>query len=60
VGESERGQLRALAEQLFASELGYEMRMEIASQMCGLLEGDGTWVDWLPPPISVLANTKTA
>jgi hypothetical protein len=61
VGESERGQLRALAEQLFASELGYEKRLEIAVQMCGLLDGSETSrVDWIPPPVRVLADAEIA
>ena len=37
VSESELGQLKTLAEQLFASELGYEKRIEIVAQMCGLV-----------------------
>ena len=61
VNESERWQLRVLAEQLFAPELSYEMRLEIAVQMRGLLDGSlATQIDWIPPPVSVLANTETA
>ena len=60
VSESERGQLMALAEQLFTPELSFEMRLEIAVQMRGLLEGDGTQVDWIPPPVSVLADAEIA
>jgi hypothetical protein len=60
VGENERGQLRALAEQLFTPELSFEMRLEIAAQMCGLLDGSqATRVDWIPPPIPVLADIET-
>jgi integrase/recombinase XerD len=59
VGENERGQLLALAERLFTPELSYEMRLEIAVQMCGLLDGGETSrVDWIPPP--VLANAEIA
>jgi len=61
VGESERSQLRVLAEQLFIPELSFEMRLEIAAQMCGLLVGSQeTQVDWIPPPVPVLANAETA
>lgn len=60
VGESERGQLRALAEQLFIPELSYEMRLEIAVQMRALLERDGTRVDWIPPLVRFLADAEIA
>lgn len=60
VSESERGQLRALAEQLFAPELGYEKRLAIAVQMRALLERDGNRVDWIPPPVRVLADAEIA
>jgi hypothetical protein len=61
LSESERGMLRVLAEQLFVPELGYEKRVEIAVQMCDLLGGsDGVQMDWIPPPVPVLANTETA
>jgi integrase/recombinase XerD len=57
VSETERGQLRILAEQLFAPELGYEQRQEIAAQMCGLLDGgEAIRVGWIPPP--VMANAE--
>ncbi|MFO7733570.1 MAG: site-specific integrase [Candidatus Aminicenantes bacterium] len=60
VSESERGQLWALAEQLVTPELSYEMRLEIAVKMRALLEGDGTRVDWISPPVRVLANVEIA
>jgi predicted hydrocarbon binding protein len=60
VSESERGQLRALAEQLFTPELSFEMRLEIAVQLRALLEGDVTRVDWIPPPVRVLADAEIA
>jgi len=61
VNDSEREQLRALAEQLFTPELGYEKRLEIAVQMCGLLDvSQATRVDWIPPPAPVLVNAETA
>jgi len=61
VNESERGQLRVLAEQLFAPRLGYEERIEIPVQMCGLLDGDqATQVDWIPPPVPAPVNAGTA
>jgi integrase/recombinase XerD len=61
VGEGERVQLLGLAEQLFAPELGYEKRLEIAVQMCGLLGGgEGSQVDWIPPPAPVPANAEIA
>jgi hypothetical protein len=58
VSESERGQLMALAEQLFTPELSFEMRLEIAVQLRALLEGDVTRVDWIPPPVLVFANAE--
>lgn len=60
VNESERGQLRILAEQLFTPELSFELRLEIAVQMCALLERDGTRVDWIPPPVCVLEDAEIA
>jgi hypothetical protein len=52
VGENERGQLRALAEQLFTPDLTSEARLEIAAHMCGLLDGSqATQVNWIPPPV---------
>lgn len=58
MGESKRGQLRVLAEQLFAPELSFELRLEIAAQMCELLGGASTAqeLDWIPPPVLVTAN----
>jgi hypothetical protein len=54
VNESERAQLLTLAGQLFAPEMSVETRLEIAAQMCGLLDGgEASRVDWIPPPISV-------
>lgn len=61
VGEGERGQLRALAKRLFLPELTLETRLEIAMQMFGLLDGSQPApVDWIPPPVPVLANAETA
>ena len=56
VGPSERGQLRALAEQLFMPELSFEMRLEIAEQMRWLLDGSQTApMDWIPPPLVIIS-----
>lgn len=61
VGESERGQLRALAEQLFTPEMSYEMRLEIAVQMRELLDAsEASRVDWIPPLVPVLADAEIA
>jgi hypothetical protein len=61
VGKSERGQLRSLAEQLFAPELSDELGMKTAVQMCSLLGGgEPTRVDWIPPPVPVVANAEIA
>ena len=55
---SERGQLRALAEQLFAPELSYATRLDIAARICGVLDGgQASRVDWIPPPVLVNAET---
>jgi integrase/recombinase XerD len=43
-----RVKLLSLAEQLFTPELTSELRLEIASQMCGLLIDTSVWI---PPPI---------
>lgn len=54
--ESERGQLRALAESLFAPQMSTELRLEIAAQMCGLLEGSqANRVGWIPPPRTLIS-----
>jgi integrase/recombinase XerD len=60
VSEGERSQLRTLAGQLFAPELSYKLRLEIAAQMCGLLDGSPVAIrtDWIPPP--VLAEVDVA
>jgi site-specific recombinase XerD len=60
IRENELGQLRALAEQLFTPELSDKLRMEIAVQMRALLEVDGTRVEWIPPPVRVLADAEIA
>jgi site-specific recombinase XerD len=61
VGESERGMLKGLVGQLLAPELSDEKRIEIAVQMRGLLgKNEAMWLDWVPPPVPVLANTETA
>jgi len=61
VGESERGRLLTLAEQLFTPELTLETRLEIAGQMRELLNGNQTaQMDWIPPPVPVLANAEIA
>jgi site-specific recombinase XerD len=61
VGASERSQLRSLAEQLFMPELSCELRLEIAAQMCSLLDGGETSrADWIPPPVPVLADAEIA
>jgi integrase/recombinase XerD len=61
VNESERRQLLTLAEQLFAPELGYEKRIEIAVQMCGLLDAsEASQAGWIPPPVPALASADTA
>ena len=44
----ERKHLLTLAEQLFAPDLSHELRLEIASQMRGLLVGQS---EWIPPPV---------
>jgi hypothetical protein len=43
-----RVKLLSLAEQLFTPELTSELRLEIASQMCGLLIDTSVWI---PPPV---------
>jgi hypothetical protein len=48
VSAPERGQLLTLAEQLFAPEMSFETRLEIAAQMRGLLVGQSAWI---PPPV---------
>jgi hypothetical protein len=64
VEEVERIQLLALAEQLSTPELSDELRLEIAAQMRGLLNGRGAdqyelqseaceRSEWIPPPRSV-------
>ena len=61
VGEGERGQLMALAEQLFDAELTLDTRLEIAIQMRSLLTGhQADQVDWIPPPARVLADVEIA
>lgn len=60
VKETERRQLLILAEQLFVPDLTFETRLEIAVQMHVLLEGDRIRVDWIPPPVRVLADAETA
>jgi hypothetical protein len=50
-----RSQFLTLAEQLFAPELSYEVRLEIAPQMRILLTGQE---DWIPPPVRI--NLETA
>jgi integrase/recombinase XerD len=63
VEEAQRIQLLALAEQLFTPELSDELRLEIAAQMRGLLNGDTAArcepeteacerSEWIPPPCS--------
>ncbi len=57
VQKQERTQLLGLAEQLTLPELSFEMRLQIACQMRGLLTGDTTCqvqenVGWIPPPRS--------
>ncbi len=44
----ERSQLLSLAEQLFAPEMSFETRLEIASQLRELLVGQSVWI---PPPV---------
>lgn len=60
IKETERRQLLTLAEQLFVPDLTLETRLEIAVQMRTLLEGDGTRVFWIPPPVRVLAEAEIA
>ncbi len=60
IKETERRQLLTLAEQLFVPDLTLETRLEIAVQMRTLLEGDGTRVGWIPPPVRVLAEAEIA
>lgn len=61
VDESERRQLLALAERLFAPELTLETRLEIAVRMRGLLDGhEISQVGWIPPPAAVLASAEAA
>jgi len=48
VSVPERIQLLTLAEQLFAPEMTFEIRIEIASQMRGLLVSKS---EWIPPPV---------
>lgn len=50
----ERSQLLTLAEQLFVPELTIEMRLEIASQMRGLLTDQS---EWIPPPVPTNVDT---
>ena len=59
VGEPERAQLLALADRLVQPELSFELRLEIAGQLRGLLTGQtqaqgeaGTRTAWIPPPRS--------
>ena len=54
VSAPQRSQLLSLAEQLFVPELTYELRLEIVSQMRGLLVGQS---EWTPPPVPT--NVKT-
>ena len=49
VNATDRGQLLTLAERLITPELTFEMRLEIAAQMRGLLSAP---LDWIPPPVS--------
>jgi hypothetical protein len=49
----ERRQLISLAEQLFAPEMAYETRLEIASQMRNLLTAQ---VEWIPPPLPTIVE----
>ena len=59
IGAGERGQLLSLAEQLFAPDLTLEMRLGIAAQMRGLLDGSqATRVDWIPPPVLAEAEIR--
>ena len=48
VSAPERGHLLTLAEQLFAPEMAYETRLEIASHIRNLLMGQE---EWIPPPV---------
>jgi site-specific recombinase XerD len=50
----ERDQLLSLAEQLFAPEMSFETRLEIASQMRGLLVDPS---EWIPPPVISTVET---
>jgi site-specific recombinase XerD len=60
IGESKREQLKTLTKRLFTPELSFEVRLEIAFQMCGLLDGSqATRMEWIPPPVPVLTNSDT-
>ncbi len=48
VSAPERQHLLTLAEQLFAPEMSFETRLEIAAQMRGLLVYHSGWI---PPPV---------
>jgi site-specific recombinase XerD len=67
--EAQRTQLLALAEQLSTPELTFELRLEIAAQMRGLLNGRGLdqhasqteaceRSEWIPPPLPVVADAE--
>jgi site-specific recombinase XerD len=56
IGDNERSQLLTLAERLLVAEMTPEVRLEIAVQMRTVLKGDGTLVDWIPPPVMAVAE----
>jgi hypothetical protein len=69
VQEPERAQLLALADQLVQPELSYELRLEIAFQIRGLLNGQVTAQyelqtevygrgEWIPPPSQALVGAE--
>jgi site-specific recombinase XerD len=60
--ESQRSQLLSLVGQLFLPELSYELRFQIASQMCSLLDPCLPLPsEWIPPPgIPVLLESSRA
>ena len=54
VNASQRSQLLSLAEQLFAPEMAFETRLEIASHIRNLLMRQE---EWIPPPVPINSET---
>ncbi len=61
VSTAQRSQLLSLAGQLFAPQMTVQLCQEIGLQLCALLNGtEASCVDWVPPPVELMAGAGIA